>query len=84
MNPLMNIIGQQMQSSNPTLGNIAQIKRMMQMLQTAQNPQAALQQLAQQNPMIGSLMQSGNLKDTFYKMCEEKGVNPDDIINQLK
>lgn len=79
MNPLMNMIG-----GSQNIGNIAQIKRMMNMLQTAQNPQAALQQLAQQNPMIANIMQSGDLKSTFYRMCEEKGVNPDDILNQLK
>lgn len=79
MNPLMNMIG-----GGQNMGNIAQIKRMMNMLQTAQNPQAALQQLAQQNPMIANIMQSGDLKSTFYRMCEEKGVNPDDILNQLK
>lgn len=79
MNPLMNMIG-----GGQNMGNIAQIKRMMNMLQTVQNPQAALQQLAQQNPIIGNLMQSGDLKSTFYRMCEEKGVNPDDILNQLK
>ena len=82
MNPLMNMIGGGQNMGN--MGNIAQIKRMMNMLQTAQNPQAALQQLAQQNPVIGNLMQSGDLKGTFYRMCEEKGVNPDDILNQLK
>ena len=81
MNPLANMIGGQ---SAGNAGNIAQIKRMMKMLQSAQNPQAALQQLAQQNPMIGNLMQSSDLKSTFYKMCEQKGVNPDDILNQLK
>lgn len=79
MNPLMNMIG-----GGQNMGNIAQIKRMMNMLQTAQNPQAALQQLAQQNPMIANIMHSGDLKSTFYRMCEEKGVNPDDILNQLK
>lgn len=79
MNPLMNMIG-----GGQNMGNIAQIKRMMNILQTAQNPQAALQQIAQQNPMIANIMQSGDLKSTFYRMCEEKGVNPDDILNQLK
>lgn len=82
MNPLMNMIGGGQNMGG--IGNLAQIKRMMNMLQTAQNPQAALQQLAQQNPMIGNLMQSGDLKSMFYRMCEEKGVNPDDILNQLK
>lgn len=82
MNPLMNLIGNGQNAGSS--GNISQIKNMMNMIQTAQNPQAALQQIAQQNPMIANIMQSGDLKGTFYKMCEQKGVNPDDILNQLK
>lgn len=82
MNPLMNAIGGQ-----PTnTGNIQQIKRMMSMLSNAQNPQAAVDMLAKENPMIANIMSisKGDLKGTFYRMCQEKGVNPDDIIKQLQ
>lgn len=81
MNPLMQMMGGQ--SANPA---IQSIKRMMGMYQAAQNPQAVLQQMAQQNPMVGQIMQMsrGNLKDTFYQMCQQKGVNPDDVLAQLK
>lgn len=82
MNPLMNAIGGQ--STNT--GNIQQIKRMMNMFKSIQNPQEAMNQLAKQNPMVANIIQmsNGDLKGTFYKMCQEKGVNPDDILKQLQ
>lgn len=81
MNPLMNAIGQ---STNN--GNIQQIKRIINMFKSVQNPQAAINQLAKQNPMVANILQisNGDLKSTFYKMCQEKGVNPDDVIKQLQ
>lgn len=81
MNPLMNVIG-----NNNNFGNLAQIKRMMKMIQGIQDPNAAIQMLAKQNPMIAQILSAnnGDLKSTFYKMCEEKGVNPNEILNQLQ
>lgn len=81
MNPLMQMMGGQ--AANPAMQSI---KRMMGMYQAAQNPQTVLQQMVRQNPMVGRIMQmsQGNLKDTFYQMCREKNVNPDDVLNQLK
>ena len=70
-----------------TPGNIAPIKNMMQMLNGAQNPQAVLQMLAQKNPQMAQVMQlvgGRNPQEVFYEMCRQKGVNPDDILNQLK
>lgn len=81
MNPLMNAIGQPTNN-----GNIQQIKRMMNMFKSIQNPQEAMNQLAKQNPMVANILQisNGDLKGTFYKMCQEKGVNPDEILKQLQ
>ena len=70
-----------------TPGNIAPIKNMMQMLNGAQNPQAVLQMLAQKNPQMAQVMQlvgGRNPQEVFYEMCKQRGVNPDDILNQLK
>lgn len=82
MNPLMNAIGGQPTNTS----NIQQIKRMMNMFKSIQNPQEAMNQLAKQNPMVANIIQmsNGDLKGTFYKMCQEKGVNPDDILKQLQ
>lgn len=82
MNPLMGAIGGQPTNN----GNIQQIKRIMNMLKSIQNPQEAINTLAKENPMVANILQisNGDLKGTFYKMCQEKGVNPDDIIKQLQ
>ena len=66
---------------------IKQVKRMMNMFRAASNPQQMLMQAAQQNPAIGTVMQmcnGKNPKDVFYEQCQKMGVNPDDIINQLR
>lgn len=68
-------------------GNLAPIKNMIAMLNSAQNPQAVLQMLAQKNPQMAQVMQlvgGRNPQDVFYELCRQKGVNPDDILNQLK
>lgn len=52
------------------------------------NPQMMLQQMITQNPQIQQIMNyinanDGNAKDAFYKMANEKGVNPQEIIKEL-
>lgn len=82
MNPLMGQMGGQI-----NLQAIQQIKQMMTMMNAAANPQQALMQAAQQNPALNAVMQmcSGkNPKDVFYAMCQQSGVNPDDVLNQLR
>lgn len=84
MNPLMQGIGMG-GGVNPQA--IQQVKRMMNMFRAASNPQQMLMQAAQQNPAIGTVMQmcnGKNPKDVFYEQCQKMGVNPDDIINQLR
>lgn len=69
------------------VGNIAPLKNMLSMLNSAQNPQAALNMLAQKNPQMAQVMNlvgGRDPKDVFYELCKQKGVNPDDILNQLK
>lgn len=46
-------------------------------------------QMAQQNPQLKQVMDyvnanGGDAKQAFYKLAQEKGVNPDDILAQLK
>ena len=61
MNPLIQSV------QNPAMQSL---KRMYHTFQTAQNPQAVMASLAQQNPMVSQVMRmsGGNLKDTFYRM----------------
>ena len=84
MNPLMQGMGM---TGGVNQQAIQQVKRMMNMFRAASNPQQMLMQTAQQNPAIGTVMQmcnGKNPKDVFYEQCQKMGVNPDDIINQLR
>lgn len=84
MNPLMKGIGI---TSGVNTQAIQQVKRMMNMFRTASNPQQMLMQAAQQNPALSTVMQmcnGKNPKDVFYEQCQKMGVNPDDIINQIR
>ena len=68
---------------------VSQIKNLMTAIKMAQNPQMALQQLAAQNPKLNEVMKiveenGGDAKAAFYKMAKEKGVDPNDILAQLR
>ena len=48
-----------------------------------------LNQMMMNNPQYKEVMDyikqnGGDAKAAFYKMAGEKGVNPDDILNQLR
>ena len=84
LNPMLMALNQ-----NRTTQNITNVKRLMQMMKSAGNPQMMLQQMIGQNPQMKQVMDmvnanGGDPKALFYKLAEEKGVNPDDILNQLK
>lgn len=81
MNPLNSGINPQM------MQNIQQLKGMMQQFKTMQNPNAVFQTMAQNNPQMQQVLQmcqGKNPKDVFYSMCQQQGVNPEQILNMLK
>lgn len=52
------------------------------------NPQMMMNQMMSQNPQVKQAMEfvknnGGDAKSLFYKLAQENGINPDDIINQL-
>ena len=66
-----------------------QIRQMMQMVRSAGNPQAMIGQLMQNNPQMQQAMDlikaSGNdPKRAFYALAEQKGIDPNSILDQLK
>lgn len=80
------ILQQLSASQNPGLG---QIKNMMNIVKSAGNPQAMLSQMMQSNPQIKQAMNivsqyGGDPKQAFYALAQQKGVNPDEILNMLK
>ena len=68
------------------LGRLQQAKQMLSMMQNAGNPQALMQQLMRQNPQIGALINDagGDPRKAFYSLCEQRGVDPNQIIDALK
>lgn len=84
MNPMLQSLNQSRLSQNLT-----PIKNMMSMIKNAGNPQMMLQQMMSQNPQIQQVMQyvkdnGGSAKTAFYKLAEQKGVNPEEILQMLK
>ena len=63
------------------------IKKMMGMLNGVSNPQQALMMAAQQNPQLNSVMQFVGGRDpqqVFYEQCKKMGLNPEDILKELR
>ena len=88
----MNNLYQQLRTTNLaplSKGNMGQIKQLMNMCKNANNPQAMLMSMVGQNPQIKSVIDlvqqsGGDPKALFYKMAEQQGVDPEEILNQLK
>ena len=75
--------------NSPVNNNLSQIKQMMNMVRSAGNPQAMLQSIAQNNPQMKQVMgivgqSRGDPKAAFYKMAEEKEVDPEQILSMLR
>ena len=85
-NPLFSAMGKKPGASiDPQI--IASAKRMAGMLNAAKDPTAILRKVAGQNPtleMALKLCQGRDPKEVFYELCDKNGINPDDILNQLK
>ena len=80
----MNSLFQQL---NPIQNSIpANIKQMISQIKMISNPQAAVQQIINQNPKIKAALNAanGNPEKAFRDMAAQMNVNPDEIINMLK
>ncbi len=75
---------QQQQPQN----NIQQVQQLIQTIKNCGNPQQMMQSMIQNNPQLGimGLLQQngGNAKQAFYALAQQKGVNPDEILNMIK
>lgn len=64
-----------------------ELRNMMQTIKTVSNPQAAFNQMAQNNPAMQQVMQMCNGRDpqqVFYEMCKQRGVDPESVLSQLR
>ena len=82
MNPILNQLMGAALNNNPML-------QMFKTVMGAQNPNAMMQSIAQQNPQLQQTLNfinqnGGNAKQLFYSMAQQKGVDPNTILSQLK
>lgn len=59
------------------------------MVKASKNPQAVLQQLTKSDPRMQEVMNviqqnGGNAKAVFYSLAKQKGVDPNDILQQVQ
>ena len=65
------------------------VKRMMDMVRTAQNPMLALNQLATSNPLLKKAMDltqqyGGDSMKALEETAKQMGIDPNEIIKMLK
>ena len=71
------------------LQQIQQIKNLMSAVQMSTDPNAALANIINQNPNLRNLVMlaksnGADLQQVFYALAQQKGVNPNDVINILR
>lgn len=83
------MIPQILQQLNGGLRIPPQIRQMIGMLKSSGNPQAMLMQMMQNNPNVKQAMEivqqyGGDAEKAFYALAEQKGINPQEILDLLK
>lgn len=76
---------------NPILNGLFQMSGaapIMQAIKNGGNPTMLIRQMAQSNPqlqpIVQALDQGADPQQLFYKLCQQKGVDPSTILNQMK
>ena len=56
------------------------------MVKTAANPNAMVQQVLNQNPQVQQIIQQygGDAQKAFYGLCQQMGVDPEQILSQIR
>lgn len=81
MNPLMSMISGGMPQG------VSNLMKMVGVVRNSGNPGAVLQNMAQNNPAIKQAMdlcQGKNPRDVFMQECQNRGVNPQQIMSMIK
>lgn len=76
-NPMLSLLMQ---------NKIGPVKQAMNMAQAASNPNAMVQRLLSQNPQVQQLIQQagGDPQKAFYTLAQQMGVDPEQILSQLR
>ena len=83
------MIPQILQQLNGGLRIPPQIQQMIGLIKSSGNPQAMLMQMMQNNPNVKQAMEivqqyGGDAEKAFYALAEQKGINPQEILDLLK
>lgn len=79
----MNSLFQQLNPAGSQLS--ANVKNVIAMLKGLVNPQSAIQQMPQYKEVMDYInANGGDAKTAFYKRASEMGVDPNEILKQLK
>lgn len=86
--PILQMLGAKRQTT-ALAAQLQPVKDMIRMVQTASNPTATLQQMLANNPQMQQAMDfiqkcGGDPQKAFYALAEQKGVDPEEILNALK
>ena len=64
---------------------ITMIKQAKTILGAMQNPQAALTQIINNNPIVNQVIQQyGSVDGAITAICKQKGINPQEVMDALK
>ena len=67
--------------------NMGHVKQIYNMLKHSNNPNQLLEQMAMNNPQIAQTINlikaNGNYEQIFRDMCNQRGINADELIRQM-
>lgn len=83
INPFQSLLGRMLEQRLQPLQNLSQ------MATGISSPQAMIQQALQNDPRTQQVLDyvnqnGGNAEQLFYRMAQQKGVDPNVIINQIR
>lgn len=87
-NPILQALGQR--SPNPNMMNaMNNARQIISVAKNSNNPIGMLNAMAYNNPTVRQAMQyvqacGGNAQQAFYNLAQQKGVNPDEILNMVR
>ena len=75
--------------ANPMMGLLmrnSKIGQTINMVKSAANPNAMVQQLLSQNPQVQQIIQQygGDPQKAFYGLAQQMGIDPEQVLSQLK
>ena len=83
-NPMLSQLGKA--NTQAMMGGINNVKQAFGAIKSMGNPQILINKAISQNPELKAVLDEcgGDYQKAFYRAAEMKGVNPDEILSQLR